>query len=278
MGAIGAAVGLGSALIGSSSASRATKAQTRSADQQVALQSEIYDEQSQLFAPFVGAGTNALAALNFELGLGPRPTVGGTPQQITSEQYTINSPQPESRRYSTSEARIEGRSGNNVFQPQGPTTGTRFRVGDQIFDTMEDAQSYANANTTGGTEYGGFTKTPGYDFRLNEGLSAVDSSVARRQGLVSGNALRARGSYAEDYATGEYNNYLARLSGLASNGQSAAGQQGAAAQSFATGTSNALSARGDAQSAGAIGVGNAFQGGLNNALGIWAYGREAGGL
>ena len=36
-----------------------------------------------------------------------------------------------------------------------------------------------------------FTKTPGYDFRLQEGLNAVEGSAAARGNLMSGSTLQA---------------------------------------------------------------------------------------
>ena len=43
------------------------------------------------------------------------------------------------------------------------------------------------------------------------------------------------------------------------------------AATAAAGVSNALAAQGNAAAAGAIGVGNALQGGIQNGLGIWQY-------
>lgn len=67
------AAGLGSAVIGSRSAKRATQAQTNAANQQIALDREIYADQTGRFAPYLESGGNALNAYNFEMGLGDRP-------------------------------------------------------------------------------------------------------------------------------------------------------------------------------------------------------------
>lgn len=77
-----------------------------------------------------------------------------------------------------------------------------------------------------------FEKEPGYEFRLSEGLKALDRSAAARGGLQSGSALKAAGRFGQDYASNEYQNaynrYQAnqsnlynRLAGLSGTGQTA---------------------------------------------------------
>lgn len=79
MGMMTAAV-LGSAAIGAYGASKAASAQKQAANQQLQLGREqmtenrrIYDDQTQRFEPFYGAGQNALGAYQYELGLGAQP-------------------------------------------------------------------------------------------------------------------------------------------------------------------------------------------------------------
>ena len=47
---------------------------------------------------------------------------------------------------------------------------------------------------------------PGYQFRLSEGLKALDRQAAARGGLISGAALKGAQRYGQDYASGEYQN------------------------------------------------------------------------
>lgn len=152
--------------------------------------------------------------------------------------------------------------------------GPMFRVGGKTFGTMEEAQAYANSNATGGRAYGGFTKTPGYDFRMQTGMDALQSSAAARGGLYSGAAMRDALKFGQDYGSNEYGNYLARLGARADTGLNAATMSGNASQQAAAGVSNALGNIGNAQAAGAIGMGNAFTGGIQNALGAWNYQRN----
>lgn len=80
--------------------------------------------------------------------------------------------------------------------------------------------------------------TPGYEFRFNEGLRAVDSSAANRGMLMSGSQLRRLQEFGDQYASSEFNNYWNRLAGVAGAGQVAtqgiAGAGGATANNLAS--------------------------------------------
>ena len=259
--AIGAAIG--GALIQGSAAKKAAKAQESAANKDIAFQKETRDLIRNDLAPYREGGYTAQQALDFELGLGARPMVGGTPAEI----QTIAGPSRTENVYTQ-----RGRNDVRVLTGTREVAGaSRYRVGDREFATMEEAQAYAKANPVGATEYGGFTKTPGYDFRLNQGTSAIEAGAAARGGLYSGAAMRDLQQYGQDYASGEYNQYLNRLAGRTDSGMSAAQMSGAASQNAAAGVSNALGNIGNAQSAGAIGVGNAITGGIQNGLGAWQY-------
>lgn len=259
---IGAAIG--SALIGASSASKAAKAQKNAADQQLALDTRIYDEQSANFKPYLEGGNLADQAYLYELGLGAAPTIGGQALDVVEFTDQVANPNGGNMVYG-------GGRGYEPYRAQRFNDVTRYRVGDQVFGTREAADAYAQANKTGGTEYGGYTKTPGYDFRLKQGTNAIESSAAARGGLNSGSTLKALNRYGQDYATGEYNNYLNRLAGKSASGQNAAGQQAAAGQQFTANSGNALQQYGNAAAAGAIGVGNSLQNGLSNWVGLNQY-------
>jgi len=47
---------------------------------------------------------------------------------------------------------------------------------------------------------------PGYQFRLSQGLEAMNRQAAARGGLISGAALKAGQRYGQNYASGEYGN------------------------------------------------------------------------
>jgi hypothetical protein len=188
---------LGTALGGlfqSNAASQAADAQTQAAAQQLALQQQMFDAQQAAFAPYLGAGNNALAGLGYEYGLGPRP---------------------------------DG--------------------------------------------YRGYEQSPGYAAALQGGQAAIDGSAAARGGLFSGATLKAQQQFGQDLASQDYGAYIAGLSGLAGMGQASAANTAAAAGNLAAMGTQSLGYGGDARAAGAIGVGNALSGAINNGIGLWGY-------
>lgn len=122
-------------------------------------------------------------------------------------------------------------------------------------------------------DYQGFQKTPGYDFEMSEGLGAVNALAGARGGLNSGRTLQALQERGQGIANQGVNNWLNRITGVSDTGLSAASLQASAGQNAASGVSNALGGIGNAQAAGAIGVGNARTGALTNTLGSFNYQR-----
>lgn len=67
------------------------------------------------------------------------------------------------------------------------------------------------------------TRTPGYQFRLGEGIKSFENSAAARGGLLSGAAIKGQERFAQDFASNEYGNAINRL--LAAAGLGQAGSQ-----------------------------------------------------
>ena len=63
--------------------------------------------------------------------------------------------------------------------------------------------------------FGRFMTAPDYQFRLNEGIRAMDASAAQRGLLLSGNQLRALQEFGQGIAAGEFGNYYNRMAGIA---------------------------------------------------------------
>lgn len=263
----GAIASVGAGLLGASSAGKAADAQQAAAAQQLALEGRIYDENVERFAPFYDSGLLAQNALAYELGLGPRPMIGGTAPEITEFTDTPSALNP------TSFSRTDRQDGRNIYNTPGAYSPavTKYRVGDQVFNTQEAAQAYADANPEGATPYGGYQETDWYNFQLDQGIRGIDQSKASSGNLFSGNTLKAAQTYGQGLASADYSNYLNRLGAMASGGQAAAGNQANAGANYAAGAGNAYANIGNAGAAGAIGTGNALMGGINNAIGLWNY-------
>lgn len=108
---------------------------------------------------------------------------------------------------------------------------------------------------------------PSYQFRLNEGLDAVQSGAAAQGGLLSGATLKALQGYGQDMASQEYQNAYNRfnadqtnrynrLSNIVGLGQNAAAQQGNAGMQTAQAVANNTMSGANAQAAGQIAAGN----------------------
>lgn len=115
--------------------------------------------------------------------------------------------------------------------------------------------------------YGGFTATPSYDFRRREGLGAVESSVAARQGLASGAAMESLQRAGQDYASLEYDNYLRRMQELMAMGYDAASAQAMLSQNAGANIGNVMIGGANARAAGLEGAGRATADGIRGAAG-----------
>lgn len=102
-----------------------------------------------------------------------------------------------------------------------------------------------------------FTQDPGYQFRMQEGMKAIERSAAAGGGLNSGRTMKALTQYGQNLAAQEYQNAydrfnadrdrrFNRLGALAGVGQTAQTQVGQAGQNYANNVS-----------ANQIGLGNA---------------------
>lgn len=94
---------------------------------------------------------------------------------------------------------------------------------------------------------------PGYKFRLDQGMQALQNSAAAKGGLLSGNTLKGITDYSQNYASNEYNNVYGRamnkyntnvlgpynrLSALAGVGQQAQAQSAQQGQAAAGNVTN----------------------------------------
>ena len=288
---------LGSSVIGAIGSNRAASAQADAAGQMADVQRYIFDQNTEMTAPWRETGVNALNVLSNQL-LGP---VGGTAGTSGTSGTPGTAANGEPRVYSSDvqdqiaqfqrlpqaqQDRIRER-----MEGMSPGGYTRAGIASGLDPaTMSDPQTMAGfgeylehgmgttgangADGTAGTEggrYGSFRETPGYRFRFDQGVNAIDSSAASRGNLFSGATGEALTDFGQNIGSAEYNNWLAGVGGLAGYGQSAVGQQMGAGQNYAQGMTNALSNLGNANAAGAMGMANAFQGGLNNWMGWQAF-------
>lgn len=132
---------------------------------------------------------------------------------------------------------------------------------------------------------GEYTKSPGYEFRLGEGNKAIQNSAAARGGVLSGSTVKGLERYNQDYATGDYQNFLANyynsltpLQSLAQVGQTTASQNAVTGSQVGANIgntiANGMNTAASAQAGGAINQANAITGASNNAVNnymMWKY-------
>ena len=103
---------------------------------------------------------------------------------------------------------------------------------------------------------------PSYQFRLGEGMKALERTASARGGLISGGALKAAQRYGQDVASTEFGNAYNRLAGLAGVGQTATGAMGSAANQFGANAGNLMTGAAAARASGYVGGANALTSGL----------------
>lgn len=111
----------------------------------------------------------------------------------------------------------------------------------------------------------GLETSPGYQFRLGEGLKALERSAAARGTLLTGGTLKGLERYAQDYASNEYGNRVNQLMDLSRLGLAGAGGTSSVLQNQAAAMGNLVTDQGNARAAGTIGIGNAWNQGLGSA-------------
>ncbi len=107
--------------------------------------------------------------------------------------------------------------------------------------------------------------SPGYQFQLDQGNTALTNGLAARGGMGSGAAATAASKYFQYYPKTAYNNRLAQLSGLSATGQNTAVGMAAQGANYANTASNTSIAGANTQAnAGLVGA-QANQSGLMGA-------------
>jgi hypothetical protein len=119
-----------------------------------------------------------------------------------------------------------------------------------------------------------FEADPGYQFRLSEGMKALERTAAARGNLMSGRTLKDIGRFSQDTASAEYGNAynrfqqtratrFNRLAALAGIGQTATNFTGQAGQSYAANAGELGLQAANARASGYVGSANATSQGLS---------------
>jgi hypothetical protein len=222
-----AAIGIGSALLGSRSqrkaADKAVDATLEATRQQIGYQRESRDLSLLLSEPYRQAGTAAQAAMMDMMGL-PRGVVGGQQQQVSQD-------------------------------PNAPWAVNWARGNVQRNTSAQLPPGVSAPNLSAYPEYQWQTD-PGYEFRLGEGQRAIERSAAARGGLLSGGTLKDTMRFGQDMASNEYMKVYNRLATLAGYGQVGAQLGTSAIMNAGQGMSNAIGGYGATRASAYAAQGN----------------------
>lgn len=120
-----------------------------------------------------------------------------------------------------------------------------------------------------------FQTSPGYQFRLDEGVKARDRGASARGMINSGAQQKAIDTYGQNVASEEFNNYLGHLFNAAGMGGTAQAGANSTSGNLVAGGSNALyqggKERGSAYAAGANALASGIGSATNSLAGIAAY-------
>lgn len=199
-------------------ASAAKKASQRAVDEQIRQFDITRSDQM----PWLQAGGGALAQLSHLLGI---PGVPQQPSFTNSTAPQALTPQAlmRLRELEAKQARKQARGKDLRPKRLGELQGLQEMQAD--YDAAQAAATAAPV--TGGTSstfdpstFGSlmrdfstadFETDPGYEFRLGEGLKALERSASSRGGLYSGGTLKALARYNQDFASNEFGNAYNRF-------------------------------------------------------------------
>lgn len=258
-----AAIGLGVAGVGAAmGASSNKKAANKAADtsmavaqQNNALTRDIYDQNKSMLSPYVQTGNAAGAQMNALLGLAPAQQTTGSPNYT---QYVQSNPDLMAE-YGRERGAFGsmGDYGQFHWNKYGQNEG-RAMPGVQV-QPAQTQQTAQNAFDT-------FRNSTGYQFRLGEGMNALNSGYAGAGTLQSGAAMKAATEYGQNFASNEFGNYMGYLGNQQGVGLSGASALAGVGQNYANTISANNNNAGDAAANAALikGQNNPFA----NALGV----------
>lgn len=255
-------VAVGSAIIGSRSASDAADAQVQGSQASIQEQRRQYDLTRRDLAPYRTVGTQALNALGSIYGYSPyqeQQQEGGDPR------IPINAID-----FDRVRAAYGGTVPTDIYEAYYGSGGGTNLLGGQS-NEPQVPQSQAPQEQP---DYSAFFASPDYEFRRSEGQRDIGNSFAARGGAASGNALRALAQYNSNLAAGEFGNYFNRQGALAGIGQTATNTGAAYGAQTAANVGNLLGQQGNARASGILGQNAALMSGVGGAVDAWSNRRR----
>ena len=274
----GATVAVGSKNAGA--INKATEASTAGNAESVALQRDVYGQNKATLQPWQASGLAANGQINALLGLDvPQAQSVPTPQPNALSQFGLPGP---TSGYGGGTWNMDGSQATPVdygayvrgnpdvlaeFQRVGKQFGNdpaafgQFHYqnyGQQEGRALPGSQATGNAlapattPATAQSAFDQFRKSTGYQFRLGEGMNALNSGYAGKGVIRSGAAMKGIQEYGQNFASGEFGNYMNLLQTQQNVGAGAATAQAGVAQNFANNVTNLHTANSNALASGAV--------------------------
>lgn len=236
-----AAIGIGLAGAGSvassisknKAADKAAAATTAAADKSAEVIRSNYQDSAAALQPWQSQGLQANALINSALGLTPtQPAQSfGQPQATYQPAQDYGQPNALSQ---FNDSMVYGQDyGRGMWENMAGDAGAFLGGGG--FAPMQPQQSYPTAGTVGTTvnpqsAFDTFRNSTGFDFRIKQGLNAVNSGWAGKGMLQSGAAMKSLNDYGQGMGSAEFGNWMGQLSNQQSLGSSAAAAQAGVSQ------------------------------------------------
>lgn len=235
-----------SGIMGHEAAGKASRATARASKASIAEQRRQFDVSRADRAPYRAAGREALLSLSDMMGL---KTENPYTSEIAELQRQIASVKKPVGKGFAAKAKMAAATKGIPAQQQ------------KLQDLIAKSEAFESR------EKYDFQESPGYQFRLGEGMKGLERSQAGRR--LGGRAAKEALRYGQEYASGEYGKEFSRLSTLAGYGPASFDTGGP------SGVPGTIEAGGRAQAAagmaGSQAVSQAIQGGLQNYMTYQAY-------
>ena len=108
------------------------------------------------------------------------------------------------------------------------------------------------------------TTSPGYQFRMDEGMRAVENSAAAKGMLGSGGTLKDLVRFGQGTAAADYGDQFNRTMAIAGGGQQAAQTGASLGAQYGRDSANVMGQIDNARASGYVGQANAWTGAINN--------------
>jgi len=176
--------------------------------------------------------------------------------------------------------KAEERMFNKQQELQAPFREAGLTAQNKLMDLLglsdrTGAEGYGSAQQPFGMEQ--FQADPGYGFRMQEGMKALNQTAAARGGMLSGNALRGAQEYGQNLGSQEYQNAYNRyqserasrlnpLQSLMGAGQTSANYLSGAAGQLGQSQAAGQAALGNIRASGYMGAANALTGAMGQGI------------